>query len=126
PGAVTVRGGPADGGGTRGTPSSGDRPSVARPPPLGDGAARRSPLEAVGEGVAGSDGCGGECGDGVRGGAKAAQRVPGRCDRCAQRSQARGVNPDVWVHGTPRGRASITCRSEHFTRRSDGKVPVCV
>src|SRR5690606_23985160 len=32
PGAVTVRGGPADGGGTRGTPSSGDRPSVARPP----------------------------------------------------------------------------------------------
>ena len=39
-------------------------------------------------------------------------------DRCAQRSQARGVNPDVWVHGTPRGRASITCSSKTLTRGS--------
>ncbi|GGY09519.1 hypothetical protein GCM10010324_65580 [Streptomyces hiroshimensis] len=65
----------------------------------------------------------GEGGDGVRGGDEAAQAVE---DRCAKRSQARGVNPDVWVHGTPRGRASITCSTEPFTRRRDKGVPVCV
>ncbi|EDY52775.1 hypothetical protein SSCG_05803 [Streptomyces clavuligerus] len=47
-------------------------------------------------------------------------------DRRAERSQARGVNPDVWVHGTPRGRASITSSAGLITRRGDREARVCV
>ncbi|EFF92378.1 hypothetical protein SSTG_02697 [Streptomyces sp. e14] len=81
-------------------------------------------LQPVGQRVARPYGRGGgEGGTGGRGGDKTAQQLQ---DRSAERSQARGVNPDVWVHGTPRGRASITCSAEPFTRRSDGEISVCV
>ncbi len=83
--------------------------------------ARGGPL---GQGVDGA--CGDRCGEGgggVRGGDDCAQLVN---DRCAQRSQARGVNPDVWVHGTPRGRASITCSAGPSAPHKGVWTPDCV